>query len=243
MDRSGRNARRSTRVRVLNQGVPQASVVVNFNVARGSATLSAGNAATDNSGYASISAHVVNHSADVQVTACVAPNNNPCQTFTLFATPASLWTLQAVSGSAQILPKGQPFQPLVLRVTDGSSPANPVMGVTVTLDTTFARIPADPEPRGNGDSDGRGAGMPVMLGTSEAQLVSAQDGLVSLIPEMAYVNGACDVFITAAVSSAKMQFHMQVLAPMGGGDQQNKRAQTPARTRPPLRPRAMMNRP
>jgi hypothetical protein len=227
-------------VRVLNQGVPQASVVVNFNVARGSATLSAGNATTDNSGYASISAHVVNHSGDVQVTACVAPNNNPCQIFTMFATPVSLWTLQAVSGSAQVVPQGQPFQPLVLRVTDGSSPANPVMGVNVVLDTTFARIAADPEPRGDGDSDGRGAGMPVVLGTSESLLVSAQDGLVSLLQEMADMDGACDVFITAAVSGSKMQFHMQVLAPMGGVGQQSKRA--PARTRPPLRPHAMMNR-
>ena len=85
-----------------------------------------------------------------------------------------------------------------------------------------------------------------MLGASEAQLVSTQDGLVSLIPELAYINGACDVFITAAVSSSpsstKMQFHMQVLTTMGGGGQQNKRAPAPARTEPLLRPRTMMNR-
>jgi hypothetical protein len=77
-------------VRVLSQGVPQGNVVVNFNVSKGSATLSAGNATSDDSGYAAINTHVANHSADVQVTACVAPNNNPCQSFTLFATPAAL---------------------------------------------------------------------------------------------------------------------------------------------------------
>ncbi len=211
-------------VRVLNQGVPQAGVVVNFNVARGSTTLSAGNATSDNAGYAAISARLVNHSADVLVTACVAPNNNPCQTFTLFATPASLWTLQAVSGSMQVVPQGQPFQPLVLRVTDGSSPANPVIGVTVALDSTFARVPPDPEPRDDGDGGGRGAGMPVVLGTSQALLVSAEDGLVSLVPGMEGVYGACDVFITAGAGGAKMQFHMAVLSSMGGGQQKSRRA-------------------
>jgi hypothetical protein len=226
-------------VRVLNQGVPQANVVVNFEVARGSATLSASNATTDNSGYAAIGAHLVNHSADVQVAACVAPGNNPCNTFTLFATPASLWSLQAVSGSVQVVPQGQPFQPLILRVTDGPSPANPVMGVAVLVDTTLARVAPDPGRRGDDDGGGRGAGMPVVLGTSEAQLVSGQDGLMSLVPGIPGVDGSYDVFIIAATSGAKLQFHMQVLSPMGGGGQQNRRLQAPARQA--FRPRTMMN--
>jgi len=227
-------------VRALNQGTPQASVVVSFEVVRGSATLSASNATTDNSGYATSSAHLVNHSSEVQVTACVAPDNKPCQTFTLFASPASLWTLQAVSGSLQVVPQGQPFQPLVLRVTDGSSPANPVMGVAVLLDTTLARVPPDGGHRGGDDGGGRGNGMPVILGTSEAQLVSGENGLLSLVPGIAGVNGAYDVFITATAAGAQLQFHMQVLSPMGGGGQNNRRAV--ARSRRVLRSRTMMNR-
>ncbi len=228
-------------VRVLDQGVPQGNVMVNFNGAKGSATLSAGNATTDNSGYASISAHVVNQSADVQVTACIAPNNYPCQTFTLFATPASLWTLQAVSGSVQIVQQGQPFQPLVLRVTDGSSPADPVMGVAVEFDTTFARVAPDPQPRDDeGDGGGRRGGMPILLGTASARLVSTEDGLVSLTPGTVGVGGPYDVFITAGASNAQMQFHMQVLSSAGGGGPKNKRAR--AQPRQTLRPRTTMNR-
>jgi hypothetical protein len=81
--------------------------------------------------------------------------------------------------------------------------------------------------------------MPGVLGTSEAQLVSGQDGLMSLVPGIPGVDGAYDVFITAATSGAKLQFHMQVLAPMGGGGQQNRRAG--ARPQQALRPRTMMN--
>ena len=116
-------------VQALNAGVPQSNVVVNYRLTKGTATLSAGSATTNGLGYATASAHLANHSADVQVSACVAPNNAPCQTFTLYATPASFWTLVTISGSAQVVAEGHPFQPLIMQVTDGSAAANPVMGV------------------------------------------------------------------------------------------------------------------
>jgi hypothetical protein len=74
--------------------------------------------------------------------------------------------------------------------------------------------------------------MPVVLGTSEALLVSAEDGLVSMVPGMEGVYGACDVFITAGVGGAKMQFHMAVLSPMGGGQQKSRRAAASAKRAP-----------
>jgi len=135
----------------------------------------------------------------VQVSACVAPNNSPCQTFTLFSTAASLWTLETVSGSSQAVPAGQAFQPLVIRVTDGSPSANPVMGVNVTFTTTLARI-------GNG-----GNGLPVILGSSKAQVVTTQDGLASIVPSAGHV-GPCDVFITVSAGASTAQFQMESLA-------------------------------
>ncbi len=72
--------------------------------------------------------------------------------------PPSLWTLETVSGSSQVVPTGQAFQPLVMRVTDGSAAANPVMGVNVTFATTLARVSEN--------------GMPVLLGSSQAQVVT-----------------------------------------------------------------------
>ena len=184
-------------VEALDLGVPQANVGVNFAVTKGTASLSASSATTNSSGFATIQAQITNQSADVQVSACVAPNNSPCQTFTMFSTPPSLWTLETVSGSSQVVPVGQAFQPLVMRVTDGSSVANPVMGVNVTFQTTLARVPE--------------SGMPVILGSSAAQVVSAQDGLASMVPSVGSV-GPCDVFIAVSAGSSSAQLQMETVA-------------------------------
>jgi len=205
-------------VRVLSQGAPQVGVTVDFRLSKGTATLSAATGTTDSSGYASTSAHLSNHSADVQVTACVAPNNAPCQTFTMFATPASKWTLETVSGSAQWVPVGQPFQSLVLRVTDGASPSNPVMGVNAVFDVTLMRFPQGRGGGGGGD-DGHGGsnGTPVILGTYTVQAVSDSGGLAPMLPTVGSVQGYCDVMIAVGAGPATAQFHLQVLTPMAGG--------------------------
>jgi hypothetical protein len=207
-------------VRVLNMGAALSGVAVNFRVAKGTATLSATSGTTDDAGYALITAHLVNHSADVQVTACAAPNNLPCQTFTMFATPSSRWLLQAVSGSVQVVPAGQPLQLLTLRVTDGSLAANPVMGVPVVFNVTLERVSRGVG-RGGGDDNGgsRGSGMPVILGTYQVQAVTGADGTASLSPSVNNVQGYCDVLIAASAGPAAMEFHLQVLTPMGGNQQ------------------------
>jgi hypothetical protein len=205
-------------VRVLNMGVPQNNVAINFRVSKGIGSLSSGTGTTDNSGYASTSVHVTNHTSDVQVTACVAPNNAPCQTFTLFATPASSWRLENVSGSVQVISVGEPFQPLVLRVTDGASPSNPVMGVNLVYDVTLARIPDDNGGGGGGGDDGgggRGGGMPVILGTYTVRVATADGGLASMLPTVGDVQGYCDVLIALSAGPLISQFHLQVLQPMG----------------------------
>ncbi len=189
-------------VEALDLGVPKANVAINFALTKGTAALSAGSGTTNGSGFATVTAQITNQNADVQVSACVTPNNSPCQTFTLFSTPASLWTLETVSGSPQVVPAGQQFQPLVMRVTDGSAAANPVMGVNVTFQTTLARVPED--------------GMPVILGSSEAQVVSTQDGLASIIPSAGSV-GPCDVFITVSAGSSTVQVQMESVAAIATG--------------------------
>ena len=177
--------------------MPQANVTINFVITKGTASLSAPNATTNSSGFATIHAQITNQSADVQVSACAAPNNSPCQTFTMFSTPPSLWMLETVSGSSQVVPEGQAFQPLVMRVTDGSTVSNPVMGVNVTFQTTLARVPEN--------------GMPVVLGSSQAQVVSAQDGLASIVPSAGSV-GPCDVFIAVSAGPSTAQLQMETVA-------------------------------
>ncbi len=184
-------------VEALDLGVPKASVTVNFTLTKGTASLSTGSATTNGSGFATITAQITNQNADVQVSACVAPNQSPCQTFTLFSTPASLWTLETVSGSPQVVPAGLLFQPLAMRVTDGSSASNPVMGVNVSFQTTLARVSEN--------------GMPVILGSSQTQVVSTQDGLASMVPSAGSV-GPCDVYLTVSAGHSTAQVQMESVA-------------------------------
>jgi hypothetical protein len=211
-------------VRVLNMGEPQNNVKINFRVSKGVGGLTSGTATTSNTGFASTTAHLANHSADVQVTACVAPNNAPCQTFTLFAAPSSRWTLENVSGTVQVIPVGQALQPLVLRVTDGASPSNPVMGVNLVFDVTLARIPKDNGRHGGGDDGGGGGnGMPVILGAYHMQAATVDGGLASIVPTVQDVQGYCDVLIAATGGPASAQFHLQIVQPVGGGAQRSER--------------------
>ena len=204
-------------VEALDLGAPMANVTVNFAIVRGTASLSAGSATTNNSGFATIAANLTNLSANVQVSACVAPNNAPCQTFTLFAWPPSLWTLETVSGSSQVLLTGQAFQPLVMRVTDGSAAANPVMGVNVSFATTLARVSEN--------------GMPVLLGSSQVPVATDQNGRASIVPSAGNV-GPCDVFITVSAGQSTAQLQMESLAAIVTGST-NGPAKAPSGRRDP----------
>jgi hypothetical protein len=204
-------------VQTLDLGAAKANVTVNFSVTKGAAALSAGSAITNSSGFAAITANLTNQNADVQVSACAAPNNSPCQTFTLFSTAASLWTLETVRGSSQVVTTGQVFQPLMMRVTDGSTAANPVMGVSVAFVTTLARVSPNPGgPPTGGESLAAGDGppgdtSPVILGSSQAQVVTDQNGLASIMPSAGNV-GPCDLFIAVTVGASTAQFQMESLA-------------------------------
>lgn len=205
---------------VLNVGVPQSNVVVNYMLLSGSATLSAGNATTNGSGYATVNAHLANHSGDVLVSACVAPNNAPCQTFTLLATPPSLWTLELVSGSDQVVPAGHFFQPLVMRVTDGSTSANPVMAVSVVFNTMIVRLPPGSTWQTGGDSIVGGTGTPVILGKATTTAVTTQDGLASILPGPGSINGPCDLLISVAAGPATAQIHLRLVAAINENSEQ-----------------------
>jgi hypothetical protein len=204
-------------VRVLNMGVAQANIPINFRVAKGTANLSSGTGNTNNNGYATTSVHLANHTSDVQVTACVAPTNAPCQTFTMFATPASNLRIENISGANQVVTAGQPFQPLVVRITDGASPSNPVMGANLVFDVIIERIPqGGGSGGGGGDDDGGGGhrGTPVILGTYEEQGATADGGLASWLPTVKDVQGYCDLLITLDAGPVESQFHLQVVQPI-----------------------------
>ncbi len=181
-------------------GAPQAGIGIKFTVTNGTASLSPTTATTNSSGLAATTASITNLSATVQVSACVTPGNNPCQTFTIFAVLPTSWTLEAVSGSAQIVPNGQPFQPLVMRVTDGSASDNPVQGVNVTFLTTLERNPqgGGGPPQGNIMRKGKPEdGQPIILGTSQSQVVTDPNGPAAITPTVGNL-GPCDALITVS---------------------------------------------
>ncbi|MGA9528006.1 MAG: Ig-like domain-containing protein [Terriglobales bacterium] len=189
-------------VEALNQGAPSANVSLQFTLTLGTASLSATTATTNGSGFAGISAQVSSLNSTVQVSACVTPANSPCQTFTLFAVAPSSWVLEPVSGTAQVVPYGQPFLPLVMRVTDGSPQDNPVMGVNFTFVTTLER----------NDFVGQAVppndGAPIILGTSQTQGITGQDGLASVMPTVGTL-GPCDAFIAITAGMLNAQFELQ----------------------------------
>ena len=110
--------------RVVSLGAPQRGVTVNFMIAQGSGSLSAASAVTNSQGYASVTLTLTDFSTSVQLSACVAPGNNPCQNIYGNAVAAAMLNLQAVAGAGQVV-SGTAFQPLTVRVTDNSTPPNP----------------------------------------------------------------------------------------------------------------------
>lgn len=192
----------------LNLGTPRQSVPINFSVVQGTASLSAATATTNALGAATVTASVTNQQATALISACVAPANAPCQTFTLFATPPSLWKLETVNGWSQSIGAGGSFQPLVMRITDGSVADNPVTGVAVTFVTTLAQINLN---AGQQTGLGEQSGMPVILRSSQVQIITTQNGLATIIPSAANV-GPCDVFISVSAGASTAQFQFESLA-------------------------------
>jgi hypothetical protein len=95
-----------------------------------------------------------------------------------------------------------------MRVSDGSVADNPVTGVAVTFATTLAQLDFN---AGQETVIGEQGGMPVILGSSQVQVITAQNGLATLTPSAANV-GPCDVYITASAGSSVVQFQLENLA-------------------------------
>jgi hypothetical protein len=204
--------------RVLSNGTPQKNVTVNFSVAQGSGTLSAASATTNSSGYATVTLSVTQMAALVQVSACVAPGNAPCQTVYANPVPASQQQLLPVSGSRQVS-TGQAFQPIVVRVTDFSSPPNPVIAAPVLFQTTVIRPGGAPPAGGNGETNPINPAMPVILSVSQTTVTSDINGLASIVPSGGGFSAPVevDVRVTAGTRAA-LDYPLQLLpAPPTGG--------------------------
>jgi hypothetical protein len=194
--------------RVLNAGTPQSGVTVDFRIAQGSGSLSAVSAATNSTGYASVTLTLTNFTANVQIVACIA-SGSPCQTVYGNAVAASLLNLQAVAGAGQVV-VGQPFQPLTVRVTDSSTPPNPILGASVLFQSTVLRPSGNDLALASGDPTATQTGMPVILGASQTTTTSDTSGLANFLPSVGSFTGVLEVEIqVAAGTSAALEDVME----------------------------------
>lgn len=203
--------------RVMSNGVAQNNVTVNFNVVNGSGTLSAPSAATNSSGYATVTLSLTQIAAYVQIVACVAPANAPCQTLYAYPVPLPQQNLQPVSGAGQVS-TGQAFQPVVVRVTDSSSPPNPVIAASVAFQTTVLRPGGTTSTGDGGETNPGNPAMPVTLQVSQSNATSDSNGLASLVPSAGGLSAPLEVEVAiAAGTTALLDDPLEVLPVFVGG--------------------------
>jgi hypothetical protein len=201
--------------RVVSFGAPQSGVDVNFILAQGVGSLSSTSAVTNSSGYASVTLTLTNFTANIQISVCVAPADSPCATIYGSAVSTSALNLQAVAGESQIV-SGQPFQPLVVRVTDSSTPPNPVLGASVLFQSTVMRAAANDLTLTPGDPTVTQPGMAVILGVVQSTVQSDVNGLASFTASVGSLSGP--VVVELQVSAGTTAALQNVMAAYPASD-------------------------
>jgi hypothetical protein len=127
-----------------------------------------------------------------------------------------MMNLQPVSGASQII-TGTAFQPVTVRVTDSSTPPNPVTGATVLFQSTLMRPAGSNLILSSGDPTASQTGMPVILGMSQTTAQSDIDGLASLAPSLASFTAPLEIEIqVSAGTGASLQDELEALPGSGG---------------------------
>jgi hypothetical protein len=200
--------------RILSNGIPISGRTVNYYLIQGSATLNPPSTQTNSKGYASSTLQVSSLLGDVQVSVCVEPGDAPCNTFYGTAVPASSLRLQAVAGDLQFITAGAPFQPLTVRVTDTSTPPDPILGASVMFQSLLGRTNNDAPFISGGDTIITRDAMPIILGMSQAFVTSDANGLAAIQPSAGGFQGALAILGTVTAGSGSLPFQLQSLWPI-----------------------------
>jgi hypothetical protein len=207
---AGGNVTLPLTARVMDDATPLSGDTVNFTVALGSGTLSSSSAVTNSSGYVSVTLTLANVAAQVQVSACVAPSDSPCQSFFVTPVAPSLLSLWPVAGAAQAIVLGQTFQPVIVRVTDSASPPDSVLGAVVTFQTTVMRLAGSTSAAGSGGDNGGAPAVPVILSVTQTSVQSDANGMARLTPSTGGFSGPLEIQVSAtAGTSAALQNVLQ----------------------------------
>ena len=199
--------------RLLSNGAPLSGTTLTYRIVQGSGALNAPTSQTNAAGDASVNLQLSSLSAPVQVIVCIAPANTVCQTFTATAVPTSALQLQPVAGTMQVVPSGQSFQPVVVRVVDSSVPANAVLGASVRFVSYVGRVAPNQPIVWAGEAGISQPGAPVILSSSKIAVVSDINGLATLPISTQGYSGNIVVAGTATVGNSSVSYEAQQLGP------------------------------
>ena len=198
--------------RLLSNGAPAAGTM-NFQVVKGSGTLGSSSVNTDGQGFANNVLHVAAIGGDVQVSACVAPGNTPCQILFVTAVPPSMLRLEPVAGTVQAIASGQSFRPLAVRVTDSALAPHSVLGASVTFQVAVSRPASAPPPVSIGGIIITKNPPPVIVSSSRLLVLSDATGLATLQPSTGATRGALVIQGTVAAGTSLLSFQLQSFLP------------------------------
>jgi hypothetical protein len=215
--------------RLQANGVALSGQTLNWQIALGSGSMNPTSGMTDGNGYAQSVLHVSSLASDVQGTVCLAPGNNPCQTFYVVQVQPSSLRLQPVSGGAQAILVGNTFQPITVRVTNSATPANPVAGVPVTFQSLTFLSDSAVQVETGGDGGTGQFPMKVLLGSSQSTAVTDVNGLASFQPSTGGLLRPLEIEVMVNTSTGGfLQYELPVLpAPTPPTGQSTGRARMP----------------
>ncbi len=199
--------------RLLSNGDAVSGRTLNYRLVQGTDVLSTLSAQTDSTGSATANLQLSAASTGAQVSICVAPSNNPCQTFNAIIVPTSSLQLQAVAGALQVTAAGQNFQPVVVRVVDSATPPHLVLGGGVFFQSLIGRTPQDQPIVWAGDAGISQTGMPVIIGKTQATIQSDANGLADFPLSTGGISGDVAILGSASIGNVSVQFAAQELGP------------------------------
>ena len=142
----------------------------------------------------------------MRVSACVAPSNSPCSLFYANVVPLAQQVLEPISGGGQIS-TGQAFQPVIVRVTDSSSPPDSIMAAPVKFFMTVLR-----NGKGSVGNDGNPV-QPVILAVSQTSASTDMNGLANIVPSASGFGAPVDVDVSVTAGNSALDYPLQVLQP------------------------------
>ena len=196
--------------RVLSNGSPLSGVTVNFQIVKGSGTLTSTSVISGSNGYANTTLLLSAFSSDVQVSVWIAGETNAAPTFYGTVLTSGL-QVRPVSGTSQMALEGQSFQPVTVQVTDFSTPPNAVQGASVVFQSTVERSDNSGSSTSGGDTTITHDPTPVILASSQSTVISDINGIASFQPTTDGFSGALEILGSATAGTGNVLFSAQSL--------------------------------